>query len=90
MQAVERMANSGVMSHTAAAQRLLELETARTHCKKTLEELLHRETIAGIRRDFFTRRASELAVSHERKMMEAESREIALQMKATGKNLVMK
>ncbi len=90
MLAVERASTAGLVVYAAAMRRLAEIDNARIALEQRVSEMNGKMLKAKGAQEVFARRADTLEKVQERKVIEEESREVALAMKATGKHGVVK
>lgn len=89
MEALDQTTTLGTISYGASARRLAEIGICRATTERNLSDLRQKLIDVGNRQHILERQAVILSRTCERKVMESEAREIALQMKATGKHHVM-
>lgn len=90
MQSVERCSRLGLGFYGPATRRLADIERAKVECERAIAEARRKLLNVDIRHDILMRRVMALSASLQRKVTEDEAREIALQMKATGKHHMVK
>jgi len=88
--ALDRAGGAGLMFYAAAMRRLADLNRTRELRRKALDDLTRKLVKAKISQDVLERRVGAVRLVEERKLLEDETRESALLLKASGKHIVMK